>query len=347
MNINKTTKGVLESLEKITKKPVDTKPYVSEVDPGKIIEHMDAVATTNRAKIAVSDLSTARKQLQERLSKLDTETALHRFEGEDHRFGKDGISTIMECATSKDNIALINAKLDELEQGKSIWAYDITSIFPPEKMPVKPFGSPISSILTEKSTNPKVIELEEKMKKMGYNVTFSDNFETAEIITRAYETLTKKGIKMPHDVQLMIPINEGLLGYRPFAIKGKEFETPILFNKNLGKKNGNVPFELAKLGIKYNATDSPESVVYHEVGHFLHDFSNKDIDESIEIWKKYAKGGYDIDLAKEVGYYAMTGDRYGMGKEYVAEVFAGLMDGKHYSDRVMEIYHKLGGPQVK
>ncbi|MBQ8635848.1 hypothetical protein IJ425_06830 [bacterium] len=342
MDIGKIGKKSIELSKSITRKAVTTIGSV-EMDSNAIIKHMDSIGVANKAVIKPFDLSNAQKQLQERLNRLDTETALHRFEGDNQRFGKDGILHIMQNATSKENIALINVELDKLEQGKSIWTADIINMFPQSKL----FAGPISSILTKKSTIAEVIELEEKMKKMGYNANFSNNLEAAEIITRAYETLTKKGIRMPNDIQLMIPANEGVLGFRPYAIKGKEFETPILFNKNLGKKNGNVPFALAKLGIKHNATDSPESVVYHEVGHFLHDFSKKSIDESVEIWKKYAKGGYDLDLAKEVGYYAMTGDRYGMGKEYVAEVFAGLMDGKHYSDRVMEIYHKLGGPQVK
>ena len=66
---------------------------------------------------------------------------------------------------------------------------------------------------------------------------FSDNFETGKIITKAYRTLEEKGIKMPNDVQLMIPEEEGILGFRPYALKGKEFETPILFNRDLSKKN--------------------------------------------------------------------------------------------------------------
>lgn len=39
--------------------------------------------------------------------------------------------------------------------------------------------------------------------------------------------------------------------------------------------------------------------------------------------------GFDIDLAKEVGFYAMTGDKFNSGGEFIPEVFAGIMDGKH------------------
>lgn len=62
--------------------------------------------------------------------------------------------------------------------------------------------------------------------------------------------------------------------------------------------------------------------------------------------KKLASDGYDIDLAKEVGFYAMTGDKFHTGKEFVAETFAGLMEGNKYSEKVMNIYNALGGPKL-
>ncbi len=44
---------------------------------------------------------------------------------------------------------------------------------------------------------------------------------------------------------------------------------------------------------------------------------------------------------KEVGKYATTN-----GMEFVAEVFAGMVHGKTYSDRVMMVYKSLHGPDV-
>lgn len=56
--------------------------------------------------------------------------------------------------------------------------------------------------------------------------------------------------------------------------------------------------------------------------------------------------GFDIDLAKEVGFYAMTGDKFNSGSEFIDEVFAGIMDGKHYSKRVIELYYELDGTKI-
>ena len=145
----------------------------------------------------------------------------------------------------------------------------------------------------------------------------------------------------------MSPENENIMGYTPFSKIEDRFTTPLYFNKELSKKTQeSVPFSLSQFGIKHNATDSPVSIVYHEIGHVLHKESEKDPEKAMNIWKEMANDGYDIDLAKEVGYYALTGDKYGMGHEFVAEVFAGAMEGKHYSKRVMDIYNALGGPKI-
>ena len=190
-----------------------------------------------------------------------------------------------------------------------------------------------------KSTMPEVIALEQKMKSMGVKVTFEDNLETAKIITSAIEKVKSKGLKVPERVILFTPNaqNKGIKGWTT------PYEDIILYNKDLRVNNKNVlPDFLEKTGVKYNSTDTAEGVVFHEIGHRL----QKKCPNTREIWQKFANGGYDVSLAKEVGYYALTGDKLECGREFVAEVFAGLMSGKRYSSRVMEIYEALGGVKV-
>jgi len=204
-------------------------------------------------------------------------------------------------------------------------------------------AGPIKKLCLEKSINPEVIKLEQQMQNMGFCANFADNLEAAKIITKCYENLSQKGYKLPKEVLLMIPEKEAIQGFRPFARKGLELETPIIFNKDFwhGKNKG-----CFLPGIKHNATDSPEGIVYHEIGHFLHEKTRLDPGVAIKIWKEKANDGYDIELAKEVGYYAMTGDKFNRGEEFIAEVFAGLMDGKKYSKKVMNLYNLLGGPAI-
>lgn len=204
-------------------------------------------------------------------------------------------------------------------------------------------AGPIKELCLEKSINPEVIKLEQQMQNMGYCANFADNLEAAKIITKCYENLSQKGYKLPKEVLLMIPEEECIQGFRPYAKKGLELETPIIFNKDFWHSQNNGYF---LPGIKHNSTDSPEGIIYHEIGHFLHGKTSLDPKVAIKIWKEKANYGCNIELAKEVGYYAMTGDKFHRGNEFVAEVFAGLMDGKKYSKKVMELYNLLGGPAI-
>ena len=58
------------------------------------------------------------------------------------------------------------------------------------------------------------------------------------------------------------------------------------------------------------------------------------------------KNCLDFDIAREVSMYASTGNMFGTGEEFVAEVFSGLMSGKKYSDKIMKLYNQLQGPKV-
>ncbi len=308
------------------------------------------------------------QKLKRRLEKLNSFDASPNH----HRFGKDGINSILECADSEKNISKINEMLDRLEKGEDIWTYDIVSCFEKEKnrrytsellesesfrekiastlktTSGTPVFGPIEEVLTKKSKLPEVIALEKEMKSMGYDANFCDNLETAQIITKAYKAMNEKGFKMPKEVALMTPNRKGILGYRPFSTKENRLNVPILFNKTLKRDISEVetPSFLSDIGVKYNISDKPESVVYHEIGHFLHEPVELSTGEASEIWKKMADNGYDLDMAKEVGYYAMTGDKFNTGKEFIAEVFAGLMEGKSFSKKIMDVYKALKGPLV-
>jgi len=61
---------------------------------------------------------------------------------------------------------------------------------------------------------------------------------------------------------------------------------------------------------------------------------------------KQALSENNIKLLKNsVSEYAISNSKEGF--EVVAEIFAGLMDGKKYPPEVMEIYHRLKGPMPK
>ncbi len=80
--------------------------------------------------------------------------------------------------------------------------------------------------------------------------------------------------------------------------------------------------------------------LFHEIGHWLHFPQMPPISECREVWK-------NIDtekVKKDVSEYAIKKND---GREFVAEVFKGLVKGKKYDDYIMHFYNSLKGPKVK
>ena len=80
--------------------------------------------------------------------------------------------------------------------------------------------------------------------------------------------------------------------------------------------------------------------LFHEVGHWLHFQNMPALTERKQIW-----ANADIEKIKcDVSEYAVSAND---GKEFVAEVFKGLVKGKVYDDYIMSLYKRLNGPNVR
>lgn len=92
----------------------------------------------------------------------------------------------------------------------------------------------------------------------------------------------------------------------------------------------------------------------YELGHLVHNKSISNYDELAKVEELKERGKEISPLVKEfktdkahqatagkVSYYAKESPL-----EFVAETFAGLLDGKTYSDDVMALYKKYGGPAL-
>ena len=88
----------------------------------------------------------------------------------------------------------------------------------------------------------------------------------------------------------------------------------------------------------------PESekfdTLFHEIGHWLHFQQMPAVSECKKIWENA-----NIEkIEKEVSKRAIAKND---GREFVAEVFKGLIKGKQYDTEIMNLYHSLNGPRVK
>ena len=90
----------------------------------------------------------------------------------------------------------------------------------------------------------------------------------------------------------------------------------------------------------YKPKNEKFDALFHEVGHWLHFQDLPPLSVSKSIW-----GKADLEKIKnDVSQYAVkTSD----GREFVAEVFKGLIKGKKFDDYILSLYKKLKGPEIK
>lgn len=96
---------------------------------------------------------------------------------------------------------------------------------------------------------------------------------------------------------------------------------------------------ISKSNLKKPKNERYDSL-FHEVGHWLHFQNLPPLKDRKHIWAQA-----DLEKIKnDVSEYAIKIDD---GREFVAEVFKGLVKGNVYDDYIMSLYEKLRGPKVK
>lgn len=186
------------------------------------------------------------------------------------------------------------------------------------------------------SNNSEVSLIEHKLAEKGINVRFKNNLETAKFIQKGLEDIEKVGYDIPKNILIVHPMAIAGAGGATTIFRDKLIDkAPVLFPQTIVDLSHKKIAQKYKLGIY--STDNILKYVYHEVGHWLH-FQNKpDLQLCKQIWKTVDK---DI-IGKQVSLEALKLDD---GTEFVAEVFAGMIDGKKYSKYIMDIYKQLKGP---
>lgn len=81
-------------------------------------------------------------------------------------------------------------------------------------------------------------------------------------------------------------------------------------------------------------------VLYHEYGHFMH-FKTASFSKLKSQKSEFLNSPIKQKIASEVSNYAKTEP-----SEFVAEVYAGMMNGKKYTNSVMQLYKIYNGPQI-
>ena len=156
--------------------------------------------------------------------------------------------------------------------------------------------------------------------KCAYNTLLyinKNNSRTKQYKEEGFKLLAGKVEKLPDEI-----------AFRPKFIKQssciKVFDKLYLF--------------ISKANLKKPASEKFDAL-FHEIGHWLHFQDMPNLTERRHIWA-------DANIEKikhDVSEYAASAQD---GREFVAEVFKGLVKGKNYDDYIMSLYKRLNGPKV-
>lgn len=169
------------------------------------------------------------------------------------------------------------------------------------------------------------MKIKSNLQALRYKISYKtllyfnhNNPALEEYKDKGFKILSQKVDKLPEEIAF-----RPKLFRRSFCVKA--FDKLYLF---ISKYNINKP------------EDERYDALFHEIGHWLHFQNMPPLAERKSIWKNA-----NIEkVKKDVSEYAVkTRD----GREFVAEVFKGLVKGKTFDNYIMGLYEKLKGPKLK
>lgn len=191
--------------------------------------------------------------------------------------------------------------------------------------------------ISKYSKNKDVSMIEQYFANMGVNVRFRNDLNLAKFVKKGLDDIQLAGYQLPKTI-LFVPQGalHGASGAAVIFRKPLQAQAPILFPRKIEFLSKQHIVEKYCSG--HYSTDNISKHIFHEVGHWLHFQDKPDIQTCENIWKTADKKLIEQEVSKN----ALKLDD---GTEFIAEVFAGLVDGKKYSEHTMDIYKKLKGPQ--
>jgi len=212
-----------------------------------------------------------------------------------------------------------------------------------------------SNLVYKPSTNTDILKIEQNLRKEGVKAKFSEksSLDFAKLTEDSFQEISKQGYDLPKRIYASPFI--GMNTKASVLMRPNNLAKAIFFNTTFIEKTlkSTENYILGKFLNGILGTENPKHIIRHEIGHHLHSkkglrglylqyFSSL---ASLSGSKTALTKDSEKLLKKNVSEYA-TGDS-NLGTEAVAEIFAGLIDGKTYPKEVMDIYHKLNGPMPK
>lgn len=175
-------------------------------------------------------------------------------------------------------------------------------------------------------------EIKTGLKEIGVELVVKGDKSLAGWIDEGLKILHEKGFELPKNVFVSAKSFEEDSNDLAFY---DSLTNSIVFNGRYSRERFIEETKNA-YSIGYYSTDNNYHIIFHEIGHWFHGVKNR------ESYEKFQNMKLSFNFArKEVSTRATVN-----ALEFIAEVFAGLMDGKKYSKTIMYIYKLLGGKEV-
>lgn len=187
------------------------------------------------------------------------------------------------------------------------------------------------------STSLQVKKIEEELRRMGVNARLIDSKDDAELILQAFQRMEQRGVNLPSHVRIV-----GDSECMPQAFYSNTLnEGWILLPKdkiNLKKMLAEVSSADIKEHPKWSCADGELATIDHEAGHAVNKLPGSQVFTVLtdDIDKEFL--ALLSDIKSEVSEYAQLSP-----DEFCAELFSGLMEGKRFSPKIMELYKRYNG----
>jgi lambda family phage portal protein len=215
---------------------------------------------------------------------------------------------------------------------------------PPKPLPPKPLPpKPLPPKREETKEQKQISDISEKLKKDGVINSLPDNLERAKEIESSYNNLKAKGYSIPPPKFLLqgnLEENYGASYAGSYAVATTlaDGSPAIIYDKKFNVAGNSLKDEINNnVKAKWLATND---LFAHEYGHNAHMQSLGEEKSAKYIKQKLTDN--EARVASEVSDYAKTNPL-----EFVAETFAGHVNGKKYSKSVYNLYKLYGGPKLK
>lgn len=178
------------------------------------------------------------------------------------------------------------------------------------------------------SKNPTIQKIEKELAKSGINARFKNDPQLAEYVTGAIKILKEHNVEIPHNI-LFAPSFLLKSGLAVWSETFPQKEAPIILSNKI--------YQNTSTNTNLSSTH-PYHTFFHETGHWLHFKNDFDPQKNYEIWQKNA----DLERIKET--VSQRATSYSDGSEFCAELFSGIISGKHYPDDIMLLAKSLKFP---